>query len=172
MKKAVRKPIHPKPDGRALLEGALRARGARPTRQRRAIYAALADRLDHPTAETLHRAVRRRLPGMSLATVYTTLEVLVKSGLAGRVIGPDGVVRYDARTDAHDHRRCLRCGRIEDLERPGPPHPLDLSPSADFTPTGYRVEVTGYCSGCMLRSGAERPPGPTRSLREHEENER
>src|SRR5262245_53370168 len=105
------------------LDAALRSRGARPTRQRRAIFAALSGRLDHPTAETLHRAVRRRVPGMSLATVYTTLEVLVDAGLASMVIGPDGVARYDARTDEHDHRRCLGCGRIDDLERHGHPHP-------------------------------------------------
>jgi len=144
-----------------MLDGALRARGARPTRQRRAIFSALSARLDHPTAETLYRSVRRRVPGLSLATVYTTLEVLVEAGLAGRFIGADGVAHYDARTDAHDHRRCLGCGRIDDLDRRGGDDLIPLQPTADFRPTGYRIEVTGYCAGCHEPAGARREPGPT-----------
>src|SRR5262245_60728321 len=107
-----------------VLDAALRARGARPTRQRRAIFAALSTRHDHPTAETLHRAVRARVPDLSLATVYTTLEILVGAGLAGRLVGPDGVARYDARTDGHDHLRCLGCGRIDDVDRTDRESPL------------------------------------------------
>lgn len=145
-----------------LLDGALRAHGARPTRQRRAIFVALASRLDHPTAETLHRAVRQRVPGLSLATVYTTLEILVGAGLAGRLVGPDGVARYDARTDGHDHRRCLACGRIDDLDRPAQTDPLPSYASAGFRPIAYRIEVTGYCAGCQSRAGAPQLEGENR----------
>lgn len=134
-----------------VLDAALRARGARPTRQRRAIFAALSSRCDHPTAETLHRAVRSRVPGLSLATVYTTLEILVGAGLAGRLVGPDGVARYDARTDGHDHRRCLACGRIDDVDRAaGAGLPADYA-AAGFRPIAYRIEVTGYCAGCQTQ---------------------
>jgi Fe2+ or Zn2+ uptake regulation protein len=149
-------PLHPgiAPE---ILDGALRARGARPTRQRRAIFAALTSRLDHPTAETLHRSVRHRVPGLSLATVYTTLEILVGAGLAGRLVGPDGVARYDARTDGHDHRRCLLCGRIDDVDRPEPQSPLPQYASAGFRPIAYRIEVTGYCAGCQSKAGATTP---------------
>lgn len=158
-----------------VLDGALRARGARPTRQRRAIFMALSSRLDHPTAETLHRAVRPRVPGLSLATVYTTLEILVGAGLAGRLVGPDGVARYDARTDGHDHRRCLACGAIDDLDRPAQEDPLPLYTSAGFRPIAYRIEVTGYCAGCQTKAGAhhesgEAPP-PSRSTHSRSEGE-
>jgi Fe2+ or Zn2+ uptake regulation protein len=156
----------------AVLDGALRARGARPTRQRRAIFSALSARLDHPTAETLYRSVRRRVPGLSLATVYTTLEVLVEAGLAGRFIGADGVAHYDARTDVHDHRRCLACGRIDDLDRRGGDDLIPLQPTADFRPTGYRIEVTGYCAGCHEPAGARREPGPVRPEPSHEGEKR
>lgn len=170
-KQPIKQPTKPptKPPARLdrdLFDGALRARKARPTRQRRAIFAALSGRFDHPTAETLHRAVRRRVPGLSLATVYTTLEILVRAGLAGRLIGPDGVARYDARTDGHDHRRCLACGRIDDLDRS---ETFQWSPSyaaAGFRPTGFRIEVTGYCAGCQDRAGRTRKePSRTRPPR-------
>jgi Fe2+ or Zn2+ uptake regulation protein len=105
--------------------------------------------------------VRQRVPGLSLATVYTTLEILVGAGLAGRLVGPDGVARYDARTDGHDHRRCLACGRIDDLDRPAERHSLQSYTSAGFRPIAYRIEVTGYCAGCQTRTGAQAPTGET-----------
>ncbi|HZN04998.1 MAG TPA: Fur family transcriptional regulator [Candidatus Polarisedimenticolia bacterium] len=146
------------------LETALRRRGARPTRQRRVVYAALAERCDHPTAEAIHRAARRRSPGMSLATVYTTLDLLVEAGLAARVAGPDGAARFDARTDRHDHRRCLACGRIEDVERSGEGPRLDPYQRPDFHAVDLRLEIVGYCSGCQDAAGASHgtaiPAGP------------
>jgi Fur family transcriptional regulator, peroxide stress response regulator len=139
------------------LEAALRERGARPTRQRRVVYAALAERFDHPTAEAIHRIARRRSPGMSLATVYTTLDLLVEAGLAARVAGPDGAARYDARVDRHDHRRCLGCGRIEDVERHAEPR-LEPYQRPDFHAVDLRLEIVGYCSGCEDAAGASHGP--------------
>jgi len=136
------------------LEAALRSHGARPTRQRRVVYAALADRFDHPTAEAIHRVARKRSPGMALATVYTTLDLLVEAGLAARVAGPDGTARYDARIDRHDHRRCLRCGRIEDVERDVRAPRLEPYQQPDFHAVDLRLEIVGYCSGCQDGAGA------------------
>jgi Fe2+ or Zn2+ uptake regulation protein len=142
------------------LDRVLRSRGARATRQRRAIYAALLDRADHPTAEALHRIARRRIPGMSLATVYTTLEVLVNAGLAGRLAGADGASHYDARTDGHDHRRCLRCGRIDDLDRrPERTPALETCHAPGFRAVDCRIEIVGYCAACDDALGA-RPTTP------------
>jgi Fe2+ or Zn2+ uptake regulation protein len=139
----------------AALDALLRARGERATRQRRAIYAALLDRTDHPTAEVLHRVARRRIPGMSLATVYTTLEVLVSAGLAGRLAGTDGASHYDARTDGHDHRRCLRCGRIEDLDRmPERTPALETCHAPGFRAVDCRIEIVGFCAACDDARGA------------------
>ena len=136
------------------LEAPLRRRGARPTRQRRVVYAALAERFDHPTAEAIHHAARRRSPGMSLATVYTTLDLLVAAGLAARVAGADGTARYDARIDRHDHRRCLACGRIEDVERDDSAPRLEPYQRPDFRAVDLRLEIVGYCSGCQDGDGA------------------
>lgn len=127
---------------------ALRQRGARPTQQRRVVYSAVARRTDHPTAEAIHHDARRRVPGMSLATVYSALDLLSKAGLVRRVAGPDSSARYDARTDAHDHRRCLLCGRIDDLERPGHPVRLEEYQEPRFRAIDYRVEIVGYCADC------------------------
>lgn len=136
------------PHLRADIDHRLRSLGGRSTRQRRAVHAALAARHDHPTAEALHREIRGRLPGLSLATVYRTLEVLARAGLAIRLADASGVARFDARTDPHDHLRCLGCGRVEDLMAPRRPDTIaDLNPES-FTVTDYNLELVGYCAGC------------------------
>jgi Fe2+ or Zn2+ uptake regulation protein len=95
--------------------------GLRCTRQREQVYAALASTKSHPTAEDLHTAIGGSEQGLSLATVYNTLEVFTKRGLCRRMIGPPGAAacRYDADLSEHAHV-ALPDGRLVDL-------PKDLS---------------------------------------------
>lgn len=90
-------------------------RGLRFTRQRRVLYEALCATKQHPTAEELYVAVTPATPGMSLATVYNTLEALCRAGLAQKLPSPDGTARYDAGVDNHVHARCLKTGKVMDL---------------------------------------------------------
>jgi Fur family peroxide stress response transcriptional regulator len=130
------------------LEVRLRHAGARPTPQRRAVYAALSERCDHPTAETLYRQVRRRMRALSRATVYNALDLLVRGGAVLRLTHADRVARYDARVDGHDHLHCLGCGRVDDVDRPERPAPFVARAGRNFTVTGYRLEIVGYCAAC------------------------
>jgi Fur family peroxide stress response transcriptional regulator len=130
------------------LDARLRQAAARPTPQRRAVYAALAERCDHPTAETLYRQVRRRMRALSRATVYSALDRLVRAGAARRLTHADGVARYDARVDGHDHLHCLGCGRVDDIDRTEPPAPVVARAGGHFTVTGYRLDMVGYCAAC------------------------
>jgi len=149
------------------LTALLRARGRRSTRQRRAVYASLVRRADHPTADRLLHHVRRRVPGLSLATVYKTLEVLVRVGAAGRIADSDGIWRYDARTDLHDHRRCVRCGRMEDVDLPHRPDRIADIAGSGFRIAGYRLEIFGHCALCSGdRSPAANQPQARRGERE------
>lgn len=133
----------------------LRARGGRTTRQRRAIHGALAARHDHPTAEDLHASLKRRLPDLSLATVYRTLDVLVRAGLASRLAQAPGPARYDARVDEHDHTRCLGCGRIDDFDVPRRSDRIADLATAPFSLTGVHLELVGYCAACGLPQRGE-----------------
>lgn len=92
------------------------AHGLRVTRQRERVYAALAASKAHPTAEDLFGAVRddRTCLGMSLATVYNTLEALARAGLCRRIPNAGGAVRYDADMGDHVHVM-LSDGRVVDL---------------------------------------------------------
>jgi len=133
----------------AELEEACRERGMPLTVQRRAVFAELVERRDHPTAEQVYEAVRGRLPGLSRTTVYRVLDTLVELGAARRVLHAGAAVRYDPVTQRHHHLVCEACGRLEDVADARVPRvSLPNVASAGFAITGYSVSFTGICSSC------------------------
>jgi Fur family transcriptional regulator, peroxide stress response regulator len=144
--------MNPPPQEDAELRRALDDAGWRFTRQRAAVFDYLRSVESHPTAEEVYTSVRRRLPRISLATVYKALEALVGCRLASKFTSGDGPARYDCRRDAHYHLRCLRTGQIRDLNTPFDPHLLDkLDPQLvdslhrqGFEVTDYRLELLGH----------------------------
>ncbi|HTY77059.1 MAG TPA: transcriptional repressor [Candidatus Bathyarchaeia archaeon] len=137
---------------------ALRTRGLRLTGPRRAILDVLRGTASHPTAEWVHRAVRRRRPGVSLGTVYRNLRLLVAEGLAAEIPGPHA--RFDANLAAHHHFTCVRCGRILDVDGPlAEPHAEALrgriAARTGLSITHQRIEFFGRCPQC--RPASRRP---------------
>ncbi|MBT8335613.1 MAG: transcriptional repressor [Gemmatimonadetes bacterium] len=133
-----------------LLREALEASGQRYTEQRAAVFRFLHGTESHPTADEVFLNVRGAVPGISLATVYKSLETLVGCGLATKLTYGDGCARYDGRTDDHHHLRCLSCGRVMDLAGRVDESEVDRlqSTAHGFRVTGYRLELTGYCPTC------------------------
>ena len=127
----------------------LGARGCHLTRQRVAVFDYLSRVEHHPTAEEVYLAVKRRLPRISLATVYKNLEALVSCGAASKFTYGDAAARYDIRTDHHYHTRCLKCGKMWDLDaRRGAELLKQIKPQRGFTVQDYRVELLGHCREC------------------------
>lgn len=135
------------------LSAALRARGGRVTPQRLAIARVVRETGGHVTAEAVYGQVSRRMPGVSLPTVYATLELLEELGRVRRVPGASGAVMFDARTDAHDHCVCRRCGAVSDLDC-GTDHAAVLSAAAalGFRADDAQVVVSGLCASCAARN--------------------
>lgn len=111
---------NPAPSG-GDLRGLFREHGLRCTRQRERIYTALAGTKSHPTAEELHISLRDDEGGLSLATVYNTLEAFTDKGLCRRLPAANGsgACRFDADLSHHAHI-VLDDGRVLDV-------PSDLS---------------------------------------------
>lgn len=137
------------------LRAALHAAGQRFTEQRATIYRYLAATDVHPTADEVFLAVRRSLPGISLATVYKSLETLVGCGLAMKLTYADNSARYDGRTDPHHHARCLVCDSVVDIPGEIPDSEVEAvrRRAGKFTVIGYRLEFSGYCSTCLPEGG-------------------
>jgi Fe2+ or Zn2+ uptake regulation protein len=139
--------IPPRDD--AELAELLRERGLRATSQRVVMHRLLRDTDRHVSAEELLSEASERLPGVSLPTVYATLELFEQLGIVRRVNGGGGTLLWDTRTDTHHHMICRNCGRIEDLETP-----LDLERArrsaarSGFDPDRAEVVVSGLCARC------------------------
>ncbi len=115
-------PRSARPSGAALsAEGALRTRGLRSTMPRRVILDVVRATDTHPTAAIVFERVRRRLPRVSLATVYRNLRRLAAEGLLRERVEATGL-RFDPNVGPHDHFICVACGRILDLPRRARPH--------------------------------------------------
>jgi Fe2+ or Zn2+ uptake regulation protein len=131
------------------LSTALRERGQRVTPQRLVIARVLEEMRRHATAEVVFSDVAQRMPGVSLPTVYATLELLEELGLIRRVATEGGTVVFDPRTDEHHHLACRRCGSIVDVEADIEADALlAAARDAGFTPDHAQVVVRGLCADC------------------------
>jgi len=121
----------------------------RSTRQRQVILEELQKLTSHPTATTLYEIVRRRLPKISLGTVYRNLELAARLGLIQKLDFAGSEARFDGNVADHDHLRCVRCGRVDDVSAPA----LDLSGGqtndwGGYQILGHRLEFFGICPNC------------------------
>lgn len=131
----------------------------RRTPQRAVIMEELCSLKTHPTAAELFTLVRRRLPRISLGTVYRNLEVLHGEGLILKMGFAGAETRYDGNTQAHDHIRCLRCGILRDLPATAAV-PLPEADLGGFAVLGHRLEHFGVCPACRSLDGEPLEAGP------------
>jgi len=131
--------------------------GLRITPQRTEIFRKVASTAEHPDAETIHRGIRKRMPHVSLDTVYRTLHRLAEEGIILELQLAGGPVRFDANMVPHGHFMCTACGLIRDFPS------VDL---ADFKPPqkvrnwgelrSSHLEIRGICAECLARCGRQR----------------
>ena len=122
---------------------------SRMTTQRTIILEELGKLKTHPTADELYRIVRRRLPKISLGTVYRNLEILSGSGLIQKIEVPGTMKRFDGEAETHHHVRCVSCGAVSDV---GPGHTI-IVPEITGDVEGYRIvgcrlDLIGICPRC------------------------
>jgi Fe2+ or Zn2+ uptake regulation protein len=131
------------------LSAALRERGQRVTPQRLVVARVLDELRRHATADMVFGEVSARMPGVSLPTVYATLDLLEELGLVARVASEGGAVVYDPRADAHHHLVCRSCGAIEDIDADvETAAALSAARAGGFTPESAQVVVKGLCAAC------------------------
>src|SRR5437867_4903473 len=131
----------------------LRARGLRLTRPRRLILDVVRATDAHPSAAFVYRRVRRRLPRVSLATVYRNLRMLAAEGFLAERADEAGM-RFDGNTGPHDHFTCLACRRIYDVPaRVEPGARRRLSARTGFEVLDHRTEYYGRCAACRRSRG-------------------
>jgi Fe2+ or Zn2+ uptake regulation protein len=128
---------------------ALRAHGHRVTAPRLTVYRHLRSQHDHLTAEQVHTDLVARIPSLSPATVYATLDLLAELGLIRRMSTPRGVALFDTRIGRHHHLLCRSCDAMIDLEAPvSAAGALAAAAAAGFTVEHSELQMTGLCRAC------------------------
>ena len=136
----------------AAFAGMCRQKGMIATHQRTEIYRELARSSKHPCAETVFKGVRKRIPAISLDTVYRTLRLFESRGVISRCGTIEDKARFDANTESHLHFVCTQCGRVCDFAG-GAPDLCKVPPEAGAIGTveSVHVEVRGRCMRCQKK---------------------
>lgn len=122
----------------------------RMTPKRAAVLAAVRAAESHPCADEVLRMVQSEVPGIGVATVYRTLDLLVRHGqLLQLRLSDEAVVRYDANTHPHQHVICDLCGRVFDIDLALPDRVVDdAARRSGVHITQYDLRLRGTCAAC------------------------
>jgi len=119
------------------------------SRQRDKVLEVVQATKSHPTADWVFHEVRKKMPNISLATVYRNLNLLVESKELSEVLS-NGQLRFDANKAEHFHFICRSCSGIFDIEE------TRVSSPVFKLPRGYKVEDVkmdfyGLCPECATK---------------------
>lgn len=122
------------------------------SRQRESIKNFLADRYDHPTAETVYTNIQEQFPNISLGTVYRNLSLLADIGEIQKISTGTGPDRFDGNPAPHYHFVCEECGCVLDLTVSGLEH-INILAGQDFEGEirGHVAHFYGKCPACKKK---------------------
>jgi Fe2+ or Zn2+ uptake regulation protein len=121
----------------------------RQTEPRRVLLQEIKDLNSHPTADDIFDIVRKKVPRVSLGTIYRNLEVLCQQGFIQKIETGGSQRRFDGHTENHYHFRCVTCGQIIDLtQKPLEEIERALTKISPYEILGHRLELIGRCHSC------------------------
>lgn len=133
--------------------GHLQSEHVRITESRKAIIAYIISSKDHPSAEMIYHDLIPKYPGMSLATVYNNLKLLVDEGYVTEIKkSSDATTYFDYM--GHDHLNiiCEKCGKVVDLDIHAPSLQDQVQAVSGFSITREIHTLYGVCKDCQAAS--------------------
>ena len=134
------------------------------TSQRMAILDELRKVCSHPTADEVYEMVRKKLPHISLGTVYRNLEILSEMRLILKLDIGANQKRFDCNCEKHYHICCINCNRIYDIN----PEAVKIDYSSD-NPEGckiidYSFHFIGLCKECIKKDSIHKAGSSDRCI--------
>jgi Fe2+ or Zn2+ uptake regulation protein len=118
------------------------------TKQRSAVLRALTPG-SHLSAEAILERVRGEMPGVSLGTIYRTLDILREIGLVQVFSHAGSAARYEAALDKHYHLLCSSCRQLVDVRAAGVTDlARTLAAVEGFDDIDVAMTITGRCRSC------------------------
>ena len=123
------------------------------THQRQVVYESVIASHGHHSPEAIYAAVRRRIPSISLATVYNNLRLFIECGLLREVTPHAPTLRVDGNLKPHHHLVCSRCKSVQDVTGDF----VNLKRLARQAPDGFDlteplIEIFGLCQRCSAKT--------------------
>lgn len=130
----------------------MKNKGFKVTHQRLVVLDYLQHSKKHPSAEMIYNDLKEKYPTMSLATIYNTLEMLMKINLVVDIGAPEERRRFDGILVEHSHFFCTKCGKIEDLTVPGIEQLFEKAKASHpGTINHCRLDFFGFCEECRAQ---------------------
>jgi Fe2+ or Zn2+ uptake regulation protein len=126
---------------------AFRATGLKVTPQRQLIFRLLHNNCTHPTADSLFSEASKQMPGISLRTVYQTLNDLTEMGELLAIDVGSGSARFDPNVSDHHHAVCDDCGAVHDVYVNRAPEMRGLD---GFSVADAHIVYRGLCAECSV----------------------
>ncbi|RPI33377.1 MAG: transcriptional repressor [Nitrospiraceae bacterium] len=133
------------------LKSFLKEKGMKATRQRDIIASEFLEIGEHVTAEELYKKISTKYSDIGFTTVYRTLKLLNKSGLATERVFADNLTRYEplSSEDHHDHLICMKCGSITEFKDLKIERLQErVADEFGFLTVSHKMELYGYCAKC------------------------
>jgi len=120
------------------------------SKQREAILRVLRSTTSHPTADWVYEQVRKKLPRISLGTVYRNLRLMTQEEIILELDFAGTPSRFDANTQPHSHFICEQCGRIFDVAVPVHEEINErIARKTGFKVSNHQLDFSGLCKDCQ-----------------------
>ena len=131
----------------------LRQQGLPVTLQREVVADVVFNSREHLSVEEIEARLKERGERIGKATIYRTMEILVRSGLVEDHDFGDGFKRYEhlfGHQPVHEHLVCTHCRGVVEFERPEIRRIQDeVAAAHGFQATRHRLEIYGLCADCQ-----------------------
>ena len=137
----------------------LRDRRAKMTKTRELIFKEIfSSPAFHPNANEIHHRLENQGKTVSMATIYRTLNLLVRSGVVSELDFGEDHSHYEpewAKT-AHGHLICLSCGKVQEFSQTEIQGAIDrVGREKGYELDRFSLQVFGYCKKCKMRKIAK-----------------
>ncbi len=126
----------------------LKSHGIKPSYQRVRVFEYLITNRNHPTVDTVYKALADEIPTLSKTTVYNTLKLFAEKNIVLVINIEDNEIRYDADTSVHGHFKCLKCNKVYDFQFDEENLNIKSIEGFDFHQT--HVYIKGICKNCKM----------------------
>ncbi len=105
---------------------------------------------EHPDADMIYREISKYIPTLSITSIYNTLNNFVEKGIVTAIKIDEGVIRYDGDTTSHGHFKCIKCGKVLDIDIK---QDIFREKIKEGEVLEEHIYIIGVCNECLNKGG-------------------